>query len=112
MLRDEAEEALSRLTLETGNSASERRQNPHLDAGVSQRVANAALRNVSYDEKAIRFSRSQPEYRTPIWDYMAFLVDEKRRMNLLVDLTRAWPAFPVRPEPDRQKMRLKQTAAF
>ena len=49
-----------------------------LRSGVSKSVANKALTNVKYDEKVIRFSRSQPEYRTPIWDYMAFLVDDER----------------------------------
>ncbi len=47
-------------------------------AGVSRQVALAALSNVAFDEKAVRFSKSQPEYKTHIWDYMAFLVDQKR----------------------------------
>ncbi len=46
--------------------------------GVSPAVAEAALGNVSFDEKVVRFSKSQPEYETPIWDYMAFLVDDAR----------------------------------
>ena len=49
-----------------------------LRAGVSRSVANQALSGVKYEEKVVRFSRSQPEYRTPIWDYMAFLVDPER----------------------------------
>ncbi|MXN63844.1 lytic murein transglycosylase [Stappia sp. GBMRC 2046] len=49
-----------------------------INAGVDPRVAQAALSNVAYDEKVIRFSTSQPEYKTPIWDYMAFLVDDER----------------------------------
>lgn len=49
-----------------------------IKAGVSRSVANAALGGVRYDEKVVRFSRSQPEYKTPIWDYMAFLVDDQR----------------------------------
>lgn len=49
-----------------------------IKAGVRPSVANKALNNVKYDEKTIRFSRSQPEKRTYIWDYMAFLVDAKR----------------------------------
>lgn len=53
-------------------------RNEALKAGVSKSVANAALTNVKFDEKAVRFSRSQPEYRTPVWDYMAFLVDPER----------------------------------
>lgn len=47
-------------------------------SGVPAQIADAALGSARYDEKAVRFSRSQPEYRTPIWDYMAFLVDEER----------------------------------
>ncbi len=47
-------------------------------AGVPQPLANQALGNVGYDEKAVRFSRTQPEYKTEIWDYMAFLVDHER----------------------------------
>ena len=47
-------------------------------SGVPRLIANKALTGVKFDEKAIRFSRSQPEYRTPIWDYMAFLVDPER----------------------------------
>ncbi len=49
-----------------------------IKAGVKASVANKALANVRYDEKTLRFSRSQPEKRTYIWDYMAFLVDVKR----------------------------------
>ena len=49
-----------------------------IKAGVAQSVAEEALGKVAYDEKAVRFSKSQPEYRTPIWDYMAFLVDDQR----------------------------------
>lgn len=49
-----------------------------INAGVKRSTADRALKNVKYDEKAVRFSRSQPEYRTPIWDYMAFLVDTDR----------------------------------
>ena len=49
-----------------------------IKAGVSKAIANKALGGVRFDEKAVRFSRSQPEYKTPIWDYMAFLVDDAR----------------------------------
>lgn len=47
-------------------------------AGVSEATVMAALGSVDYDEKAVRFSGSQPEYKTPIWDYLAFLVDAER----------------------------------
>ena len=49
-----------------------------IKSGVSRRVAKAALKDAAYDEKVVRFSRAQPEYKTPIWDYMAFLVDDER----------------------------------
>ena len=47
-------------------------------AGVRPEVAERMLKGASYDEKVIRFSTSQPEYKTEIWDYMAFLVDAQR----------------------------------
>ena len=47
-------------------------------AGIDRGLAARALADVTFDEKAVRFSRTQPEYRTPIWDYMAFLVDRER----------------------------------
>lgn len=53
-------------------------RNAAIKAGVSRAVAAKALGGVRFDEKAVRFSRTQPEYRTPIWDYMAFLVDQER----------------------------------
>lgn len=49
-----------------------------LNAGISPAVVNAAFKGIAFDEKAVRFSRTQPEYRLAIWDYMAFLVDDKR----------------------------------
>ncbi|MEJ8474156.1 lytic murein transglycosylase [Roseibium algae] len=49
-----------------------------IKAGVRSEVANQMLSGVKYDEKVIRFSTSQPEYKTQIWDYMAFLVDAQR----------------------------------
>ncbi|MEM1047026.1 MAG: lytic murein transglycosylase [Pseudomonadota bacterium] len=49
-----------------------------VQAGVSRKTVNAALSDVARDEKVLRFSRAQPEYKTPIWDYMAFLVDDDR----------------------------------
>ncbi|MCA1297638.1 lytic murein transglycosylase [Stappia indica] len=49
-----------------------------LKKGVSRTTVDKALSGVAYDEKAVRFSTAQPEYKTPIWDYLAFLVDEQR----------------------------------
>nr|WP_269582803.1 lytic murein transglycosylase [Roseibium sp. Sym1] len=47
-------------------------------AGVRPEIAEQMLGKASYDEKVIRFSTSQPEHKTEIWDYMAFLVDPQR----------------------------------
>ena len=49
-----------------------------ISAGVRPEVAERMLKGASFDEKVIRFSTSQPEYKTEIWDYMAFLVDAER----------------------------------
>ncbi|MBN9669798.1 lytic murein transglycosylase [Roseibium aggregatum] len=47
-------------------------------AGVRPEIAERMLSGAKYDEKVIRFSTSQPEHKTAIWDYMAFLVDKER----------------------------------
>ncbi|MGH6923279.1 MAG: lytic murein transglycosylase [Propylenella sp.] len=47
-------------------------------AGVSRNVASEALDGVTPDEKVLRLSRQQPEFKTPIWDYLGFLVDDQR----------------------------------
>lgn len=49
-----------------------------LKAGIRADIVDAAFRNIKLDDKAVRFSRNQPEYRIAIWDYMAFLVDDAR----------------------------------
>src|SRR5688572_8603833 len=53
-------------------------QDAAVRAGVSQSVATRALENARPDEKVLRLSKSQPEFKTPIWDYLGFLVDEER----------------------------------
>lgn len=49
-----------------------------ISQGVDKEVAEIALGKVVPDEDPVRFSKSQPEFKTPIWDYLAFLVDEQR----------------------------------
>ncbi len=64
-------------------------------AGVRPSLVDKALDGARFDEKVVRFSRSQPEFRTRIWDYMAFLVDPARiadgkaNMNKHADLLAA-----------------------
>jgi lytic murein transglycosylase len=47
-------------------------------AGVRPSLVERALGDVAFDEKAVRFSRSQPEYKTPVWEYLTLLVDAPR----------------------------------
>ncbi len=49
-----------------------------IEAGVRPDIADRMLSSATFDEKVIRFSTSQPEHQTEIWDYMAFLVDAER----------------------------------
>lgn len=53
-------------------------KNAAIRAGVSRATAAKALDDAKPSEKVLRLSKAQPEFRTPIWDYMAFLVDEER----------------------------------
>jgi lytic murein transglycosylase len=46
--------------------------------GVSAQAFRAATAGISFDDKVIELSQAQPEFKTPIWDYMAALVDEER----------------------------------
>ncbi|CAH1662760.1 Membrane-bound lytic murein transglycosylase B precursor [Hyphomicrobiales bacterium] len=47
-------------------------------SGISQNVIAQALAINQPDDKVLRLSKVQPEFKTPIWDYMGFLVDEER----------------------------------
>ncbi len=49
-----------------------------IKAGVSRQTASRALDGLQPDEKVLRLSKVQPEFKTPIWDYLGFLVDEQR----------------------------------
>jgi lytic murein transglycosylase len=47
-------------------------------AGVGPALAQRALGLAAPDETVLRLSQSQPEFDIPIWDYVAYLVDEQR----------------------------------
>ena len=49
-----------------------------LRAGIAPAVVRRALDIAEPKQKVLRLSKIQPEFRTPIWDYMAFLVDDQR----------------------------------
>lgn len=48
------------------------------NAGVKRSVVTEALDIDRPLERVVRTSKVQPEFKTPIWDYLAFLVDEQR----------------------------------
>jgi lytic murein transglycosylase len=47
-------------------------------SGVSRALVDQALNMSGPDDKVLRLSKVQPEFKTPIWDYLGFLVDEQR----------------------------------
>ena len=46
--------------------------------GVQPRTFDAALAGVQPDPTVIEAMDNQPEFKTPVWDYLAVLVDEQR----------------------------------
>ena len=46
--------------------------------GVSAATFDAATRGLQPDMKVLEFLDFQPEFKTPIWDYLAALVDDQR----------------------------------
>lgn len=49
-----------------------------INAGVERAVVDKAFDGVAVDDRLLAVSKVQPEFKTPIWDYLAFLVDEQR----------------------------------
>jgi lytic murein transglycosylase len=49
-----------------------------VEAGVNRAVVDQALDAVAVDDRLLAVSEVQPEFKTPIWDYLGFLVDEER----------------------------------
>ena len=47
-------------------------------AGVSSQTLEAAFNGLQPDMKVLEFEKQQPEFKTPIWDYVDGLVDEER----------------------------------
>jgi lytic murein transglycosylase len=47
-------------------------------AGISSRTIDLAFNGLQPDMKVLDFAKQQPEFKTPIWDYMAALVDDER----------------------------------
>ena len=51
-------------------------------AGVSAQTFRSATSGISYDDKVIELSQAQPEFKTPIWDYMAALAQAESRYGV------------------------------
>jgi lytic murein transglycosylase len=49
-----------------------------VSAGVGRDIVNRALDIREPNDRVLRLSQVQPETRTPIWDYFAFLIDDER----------------------------------
>ena len=47
-------------------------------AGIAPAVIKQALEISAPDERVLRLSKVQPEFKTPIWDYFGFLIDQQR----------------------------------
>ena len=48
------------------------------EKGISRKTLDAAFDGLEPDLKVLDLEATQPEYTTPIWDYMAGLVDDER----------------------------------
>ncbi len=46
--------------------------------GISTSVFDRTLAGVTADPKVLELKDSQPEFKTPVWDYIGFLVDERK----------------------------------
>ena len=46
--------------------------------GISPGTLDAAFKDIEPDETVLKSYDYQPEFRTPIWDYLAGLVDDER----------------------------------
>jgi len=46
--------------------------------GISANALEAAFAGLQPDMKVLEFQKDQPEFKTPIWDYLAALVDDER----------------------------------
>ena len=46
--------------------------------GISAPTLKAAFDGLQPDRKVLEYETSQPEFKTPIWDYLAALVDDQR----------------------------------
>ena len=56
-------------------------RNGALAAGIQRKTIDSAFKGVEPDPGVLRAMETQPEFVTPIWDYLASLVNEERIAN-------------------------------
>jgi len=61
--------------------------------GVSDATLEAAFKGLQPDTKVLEFESSQPEFKTPIWDYLAALVDDERVADGKAKMAEVAPAL-------------------
>jgi lytic murein transglycosylase len=64
-----------------------------LHHGISASAFDTATANLQPDMKVLDFQKNQPEFKTPIWDYMAGLVDDQRVIDGKAGLQQYAQAF-------------------
>src|SRR5271154_1237142 len=46
--------------------------------GIGAATLSAAFDGLAADDSVLKFQTDQPEFKTPIWDYLSALVDDER----------------------------------
>jgi lytic murein transglycosylase len=62
-------------------------------AGLSRETLDRAFAGLQPDMKVLEFQKAQPEFKTPIWDYVEGLVDEERVADGKAAMAREAPAL-------------------
>jgi lytic murein transglycosylase len=62
-------------------------------AGVSRQTLDVAFNGLTPDMKVLEFQKQQPEFKTPIWDYVDGLVDEERVADGKAAMAKNGPAL-------------------
>jgi lytic murein transglycosylase len=62
-------------------------------AGISTATIDRAFSGLQPDTKVLEFQKQQPEFKTPIWDYVAALVDEERVRDGKAAMAKNGPAL-------------------
>ncbi|MGA2042654.1 MAG: lytic murein transglycosylase [Roseiarcus sp.] len=69
------------------------RRSEAIGRGVSAAVVDAAFDRLQPDLKVLDFQRDQPEFKIPVWDYLASLVDDERVADGKAKMAEVAPAL-------------------